>query len=64
MNAVNDWIRKAKNPYEKDKRRAIIAALCIVGATVCLFFPYGWIASIILVVIAAVKVKNFITDDT
>ena len=61
-NPINDWIRKAKTPKEKDKRRYIVAG-CLLIAGVLLAVPtYG--VSLILCGIALVKVKNALTDET
>lgn len=63
-NLANVFIRNAKNPKAKDKRRYLIAGLCVVGAFALLFVPYGWVGSIVLVAIAGKKVFNAKTDDT
>ncbi len=62
MNFVNDWIRDAKTPKAKDKRRYVIAGACIVGGVILIPFTYG--VSLILVGIGVVKIKNALTDDT
>ena len=61
-NPVNDWIRAGKTPKEKDKRRYIVAGVLLVLGLALAVPSYG--VSLVLCVIALVKVKNALTDDT
>lgn len=64
-NPVNDWIRAGDTHEEKKKRRFIVAAVCGIGAAALLVAgPIGWVGSAILGVVAVVKVKNALTDES
>lgn len=62
MNAINDWIRGGNTPKGKDKRRYIVAGVCIVAGLIGIPFTYG--VSLILVGVGVWKIKNALLDDT
>lgn len=64
-NPVNDWIRAGGTHDEKKKRRLIVAAACAAGAGFSFFLgPIGIGVAAVLGVVAVVKVKNALTDES
>ncbi len=66
-NFVNKWIRGEGSPQGKDKRRKIVAFVAIVAGVICAIAipqPIGIGVGIVLGGLAAIKLKNAVTDDT